>query len=233
MERLLVVKSPSGFTPISYRPKDAAKVLGFGHSHFAKLLASGKIASRTDGRARLIDHEALVAYRNSLPVFVPDQIPIGSLLPVDEQKIALERANGAGTPVSPPAPPSPPPPLASRPPDIDLAAIYEGKRKLLAPDLGSDKARDRAFEFTARACARHFTVSLEEAEERTRTALEEHGRRESRISPAQRGRFERQWGYHVTAVPKHRFLISALIPSGVAHGFLACRDRPHEHRVGW
>jgi hypothetical protein len=183
MERLLVAKPPkppSQFTPISYRPKDAARMLGVGHSHFSKLMKAGKIPRRNDGRAVLIDHEVLVAYRNSLPVFVPDQIPIDALLPADEQEIALERARGAGTPIPSPAPASPSP----RPPDIDLAAIYEGRRKLLIPNVGPDEAKLRAHEFTVRACARHFTLSLEEAKEKTRAALAECGRREPNPSPS-------------------------------------------------
>ena len=69
MERFPVAKTPSDFTPISYRPKDAARALGVSLAHFNKLKAAGKIASRKDGAAVLIDREALIAYRNSLPVF--------------------------------------------------------------------------------------------------------------------------------------------------------------------
>jgi excisionase family DNA binding protein len=166
-----VAKTPSDLTPISYRPKDAARVLAVSPAHLYKLLRAGKIPHRKDGAATLIDHEALIAYRDSLPVFVPDQTSVGSLLPVDEQKIALERARGAGTP--PPLLLAPPP--LPRPPDIDLAAIYDGRRRLLAPKIGPTEARRRAFEFTVQAYARHFTVSFEEAKEKTLAALAECG----------------------------------------------------------
>jgi excisionase family DNA binding protein len=173
-----VAKTPSDLTPISYRPKDAARVLGFGHSHFSKLLKAGKIRHRKDGVAVLIDREELIAYRNSLPVAAPDQIPIGPLLPVDEQKIALERARSAGKPIPPPVPPPLP-----RPPDIDLAAIYEGRLKLLIPNVGPDEAHFRASEFTVRACARHFGLGLDEAKEKTLVALAKWRGREPNPSP--------------------------------------------------
>jgi hypothetical protein len=175
MERFPVAKSKTPFdlTPISYRPKDAARMLGVSLAHFNKLKAAGKIASRHDGAAVLIDHEVLVAYRNSLPVFVPDQTPVGPLLPVDEQKIAHKRARRAGKPIPSPAPPLPPP--SPRPPDIDLAAVYDGRRRLLVPEIGPIEARRSAYQFTLQACARHFTLSLEEAAEKTRTALAECG----------------------------------------------------------
>jgi hypothetical protein len=173
MERFPVAKTPSDFTPISYRPKDAARALGVSLAHFNKLKAAGKIASRKDGAAVLIDREALIAYRNSLPVFAPDQTPVGPLLPVDEQKIALKRARRVGKSIPPPAPPLPPP--SPRAPDIDLAAVYAGRRRLLVPEIGAVEARRSAYQFTLQACARHFTLSLEEAAEKTRAALAECG----------------------------------------------------------
>jgi excisionase family DNA binding protein len=176
-----VAKTPSDLTPISYRPKDAARVLAVSPAHLYKLLKAGKIPHRKDNTATLIDREALIAYRNSLPVFAPDRTLTGSLLSVDEQKIALERARGAGTPIPPP-PPVPPPPLP-RPPDIDLVAIYDGRLRLLAPKIGPTEARRRAFEFTVQAYARNFTVSLEEANEKTLTALAECGWPEPNPSP--------------------------------------------------
>jgi hypothetical protein len=184
MERFPVAKTPSDLTPISHRPKDAARILAVSLAHFYKLMAAGKIPYRKDGAATLIDHEALIVYRDSLPVFAPDQTSVGSLLPVDEQKIALERARGAGTPIPPPPPPPllAPPPLP-RPPDIDLAAIYDGRRRLLAPKIGPTEARRRAFEFTVQAYARHFTVSFEEAKEKTLAALAECGWLEPNPSP--------------------------------------------------
>jgi hypothetical protein len=175
MERFPVAKSKTPFdlTPISYRPKDAARMLGVSLAHFNKLKAAGKIASRHDGAAVLIDHEVLVAYRNSLPVFVPDQTPVGPLLPGDEQKIAHKRARRAGKPTPSPAPPLPPP--SPRAPDIDLAAVYDGRRRLLVPEIGPIEARRSAFKFTVQAYARHFTVGLDDATKQTLAALAECG----------------------------------------------------------
>ena len=95
--------------------------------------------------------------------------PTGPLLPVDEQKVAVERVR-ARVVRKPPAPA----PRPSRP-DIDLAAIYDGRRRLLAPEIGPVEARRRAYEFTVQAYARHFTVELDEAGEKTRAALAECG----------------------------------------------------------
>jgi excisionase family DNA binding protein len=172
-------KTLSQFTPIFLRPKEAAQVLGVGHSHFYKLMAAGKIPYRKDGAATLIDPAALIAYRDSLPVFVPEPAAIGPLLPVDEQQVALKRARRAGKPIPPPAPPPPPP----RPPDIDLAAVYDGRRRLLVPEIGPIEARRSAFKFTVQAYARHFTVGLDEATEQTFATLAECGWLDPNPSP--------------------------------------------------
>jgi excisionase family DNA binding protein len=67
-------------TPVALRPRDAARLLGLGHSHFYKLLKSGRIPHRKDGAATLIDYEALVRFRDSLP----SAPPTGPLLPAAE-----------------------------------------------------------------------------------------------------------------------------------------------------
>jgi excisionase family DNA binding protein len=157
--------------PIAVRVKEGARLIGVSRAHLNKLLRAKKIPSRKDGTARLILTEDLIAYVKGLPGAEPEDEPVGPLLPIDEQKVARKRARRAGKPIPPPVPPPPPP----RPPDIDLAAIYDGRRRLLVPDVGPTEARRRAYEFTVQACARHFSVSLDEAGEMVLAACAEHG----------------------------------------------------------
>jgi excisionase family DNA binding protein len=158
-------------SPIAVRVKEGARLIGVSRAHFNKLLKAKKIPSRRDGTARLILTEDLIAYVKGLPGAEPEDEPVGPLLPIDEQKVAQKRARRAGKPIPPPALPLPSP----RPPDIDLAAIYDGRRRLLFPEIGAVEARRSAYQFTLQACARHFTLSLEEAAEKTLAALAECG----------------------------------------------------------
>ena len=61
-----------------------------------------KITFRKIGAATLFLPADLEAFALDLPAGELDVKPTGPLLPVDEQKIALERARDAGTPVPPP-----------------------------------------------------------------------------------------------------------------------------------
>jgi excisionase family DNA binding protein len=179
------------FPPISYRPKEAARLLGIGRSHLYKQMDAGKIPYRKDGAARLIDYEALVAYRNSLPVVAPDETPTGSLLPVDQQKLAIERATLDEQKLKPPArvskrrpPPSPaeqqqsasepePPTEADQPSSPDFAAMVEDRRRLLAANVGPEEARLRAIEFVIGEYRRHYGCSSEQAKAGVLQALAE------------------------------------------------------------
>jgi hypothetical protein len=171
MERFTVAKTkskiPLALAPVGLRPKQAAAALGVSVSYLYLLMSRKKIASRTIGAARIFLPTDLEAFVQGLPIAEPDMKPTGPLLPVAEQKIAVKHVRGAGKPVPPPTPP--------RPPDIDLAAIYDGRRRLLVPEVGPIEARRGAYEFTVQAYARHFTVGLDEAGEKTRTALAECG----------------------------------------------------------
>ena len=51
----------------------------------------------------------------------------------------------------------------------------DGRRRLLVSEIGPIEARRRAYEFTVQAYARHFTVGLDEAKEKTLAALAECG----------------------------------------------------------
>ena len=163
MERFPVAqtqsKIPLALAPVGLRPKQAAAALGISVSYLYILMSRGKITFRKVGAATLFLPADLEAFALGLPAVEPDMKPTGPLLPVAEQKVALKRAHGVRKPVSPPHPP--------RPPDIDLAAIYDGRRRLLVPEIGPIEARRGAYEFTVQAYARHFTVGLDEAEEKT------------------------------------------------------------------
>ena len=141
-------------------------------------MSRGKITFRKVGAATLFLPADLEAFALGLPTAEPDMKPTGPLLPVAEQKIALERARGVRKPVPPFRHRGP------RPPDIDLAAIYDGRRRLLVPEVGPIEARRGAYEFTVQAYARHFTVGLDEAKEKTLAALAECGWLEPNPSPS-------------------------------------------------
>jgi excisionase family DNA binding protein len=126
------------------RPKEAARLLGVSRSHLYELLKAGRIQSRKDGAATLIDYEALVAYRDSLPVIAPEMKPTGPLLPIDQQLIAIEQA---------------------REPPRDFARVYAERLKLLRPDVSEDEARARAYDYTVRFCRDHSGLDLEAAKQ--------------------------------------------------------------------
>jgi excisionase family DNA binding protein len=152
MERLPVAesKTPSLFPPLCVRPKEAWRLLGVGRSHFYKLLKAGRIPSRKDGAATLIDYEALVAYRDSLPVIAPEMKPTGPLLPLEQQETAMARATEPGP---------------------DLAAVYSEHRKSLARSLGDDEAHFRAFDHVVNFCRQHSGCDLEQAKATVRAAI--------------------------------------------------------------
>jgi excisionase family DNA binding protein len=117
------------FPPISYRPKEAARLLGIGRSHLYKQMDAGKIPYRKDGAARLIDYEALIAYRDSLAVVEPNMTPTGSLLPVDQQKLAIERATADEQKPARVSKRRPPPDLAEQRPELaSESRIWRGKK---------------------------------------------------------------------------------------------------------
>ncbi len=59
------------FVPISYRPDDAAELIGLSTSRVHELIAEGAIRARKSGRATVILHDDLYAYVTGLPVAVP------------------------------------------------------------------------------------------------------------------------------------------------------------------
>jgi Helix-turn-helix domain len=105
MERFPVAqtqsKIPLALAPVGLRPKQAAAALGISISYLYLLMSRGKITFRKIGAATLFLPADLEAFALGLPPVEPDVKPTGPLLPVDEQKIALERARGAGTPIPP------------------------------------------------------------------------------------------------------------------------------------
>ena len=130
--------------PLSVRPMEAARLLGISRSRLYQLLKSGKIPHRKDGAATVIDREALVAYRDSLPVVAPNvEEPTGPLLLVAEPAL-----------VAP-----------------DLAAEYERRFKLIAPNVGPDEGRLRSFEHAVGVCRAHYRVDLERAKRMTADAI--------------------------------------------------------------
>jgi excisionase family DNA binding protein len=140
-------KTSSQFPPLAVRPREAARLLGIGHSHFYKLLKAGKIPHRKDGAATVIDYEALVAYRDSLSTVAPDEGPTGPLLRAIE-------------PVIEPSAP-------------DLAAVYAERFKLIVGNLGPDEARLRAFEHTVGECCRHHHVDRETGKKMVSDAIKQ------------------------------------------------------------
>lgn len=56
------------FVPISYRPDDAAELIGLSTSRVHELIAEGEIVARKSGRATVIMHDDLYAYVFRLPV---------------------------------------------------------------------------------------------------------------------------------------------------------------------
>jgi excisionase family DNA binding protein len=179
MERFPVARSkskiPLTLAPVGLRPKQAAAALGISVSYLYLLMKRGKIPSRTLGAARLFLPADLEAFAASLLVAEPDVTSTGPLLPVAEQKVAVERVRARVGRKPPPRPPRP---------DIDLAAIYDGRRRLLAPEIGPIEARRGAYQFTVQACARHFSIELDEAERRTLAALAECGWLEPNPGPS-------------------------------------------------
>ncbi len=59
------------FVPISYRPDDAAELIGLSTSRVHELIAEGAITARKSGRATVILHDDLYAYVTGLPVAGP------------------------------------------------------------------------------------------------------------------------------------------------------------------
>jgi excisionase family DNA binding protein len=155
------------FTPISLRPAEAARLLGVGRSHFYKLMQAGLIPYRKGGatRLRLIDHAALVAYRDSLAVVEPELRATGPLLPHDQQQLAAERAGepapswDGGHKSKPPEEASPEPLR----PEIDLAALYLDRLRLLVANLGDEEGQLRARDFAIDCYRRHTGCDLEAA----------------------------------------------------------------------
>jgi excisionase family DNA binding protein len=138
-------KTSSLYPPIAVRPREAARLIGVGHSHLYKLLKAKRIPSRNDGSARIILYEDLIAYLKSLPSAEPEEEPTGPLL------LAVEPA---------------PEPFAP-----DLAAEYEKRFKLVVPNVGPDEGRLRAFEHTVLVCRNHYRVDLETATRMTTDAI--------------------------------------------------------------
>ena len=183
---------PPLLSPVSLRVKDAARALGVGHSTLYNLMAAGRLAYRRLGGIRLIDPEALVACRNSLPVIGPDMTPTGPLLDAARQRLAVERAGDApkrsrrkakaktkvrararsrvakGAAPAPEPPESEPaqltPELAPEPaPEPDYGRMFAERLKLIAS--GDDEGRLRALEYTVLACSRDRKCSLDDAKQ--------------------------------------------------------------------
>jgi excisionase family DNA binding protein len=55
-------------TPLAYRPRDAARILGIGRSLLYELIAAGKITTRKLGAVTLVPRAELERYLDSLPV---------------------------------------------------------------------------------------------------------------------------------------------------------------------
>jgi excisionase family DNA binding protein len=147
-----VPDSTSASRPICVRPKEAARLLGMGHSHLYKLMKAGKIPYRKDGAATLIDPEALRAYRDSLPVVSPDMKPTGPLLGVDVQRLAIERARESE-------------------PEPDFAVVYSERFKLLARDVAKGEAEARAFDYTVVAYRTRNGGGLQAAKQAVTAAI--------------------------------------------------------------
>jgi excisionase family DNA binding protein len=128
-----VVVAKPALTPIVLRPRDAARLLGLGHSHFYKLLKSGRIPHRKDGAATLILRADLEAFAASLPVVEREAAPpTGPLLPAAE-------------PREPP----------------DLAAVYAERLKIIVGNVGPDEGKLRAYEYAVAVCCSYHHVNLE------------------------------------------------------------------------
>jgi excisionase family DNA binding protein len=129
--------------PLAVRPKEAARLLGVGHSHFYKLLKAGKIPSRMDGAARLIPYAGLVAYLDGLPL---PSLATGPLLADDQQQAAIEQAREPGEP--------------------DFAALFVERLEsleILSPDLGGKERREQALAHVTRAYRRYHDCGLNPA----------------------------------------------------------------------
>ena len=55
-------------TPIAYRPKDAATVLGVCRATIYEMVADGRLEARKLGTATVIPHESLVAVLTAAPL---------------------------------------------------------------------------------------------------------------------------------------------------------------------
>jgi excisionase family DNA binding protein len=66
--------------PISYRPADAAAVLGLSRRTLTRLIAEGRVVARRAGARTLIDAASVKTYFESLPA-IDGPRPVGSLKP--------------------------------------------------------------------------------------------------------------------------------------------------------
>ncbi len=89
------VPATQRFVPISYRPDDAAELIGLSVSKFYELVREGRLPARKIDRSTIIRHEDLVAFIDALPL-------VRQLAEVSETP----------PPPPPPAIPKPPPPPA-------------------------------------------------------------------------------------------------------------------------
>jgi excisionase family DNA binding protein len=90
------LSSAAESTPLSVRVSEAMRLLGIGHSYIYRLMAAGRLPYRQNGRIRMIDYEALVAFRDLLPIAEPKPpkppLPSGPLLLLDEQQLAVDQS---------------------------------------------------------------------------------------------------------------------------------------------
>ena len=159
-------KTPSQFERRLLRAAEAADRLGISPAYFYKLRAAGKIPVRRIGDTTRHHVDDIDAYAANLPLVAPTiaSEPTVPLLPVDQQRLAVERAEDApkrrprkakskaktrprphvaqGAP-EPPAPveqqppaDEPPAPLDQQP---DLAAVYAERLGLLAPNAEEEE----------------------------------------------------------------------------------------------
>jgi excisionase family DNA binding protein len=137
--------------------------MGVSRSRIYQLLRAGELAAYKDGRRTLFlvsDIEARIA---RLPRVSPPPTPTGSLMSLEDRRLARQRATDPDTgPLLPAAQQQIAIDRATEP-EPDWAAVYTERLQLLRPDVGEDEARARAYDFTVSAYRAHHNCGLEAA----------------------------------------------------------------------
>jgi excisionase family DNA binding protein len=130
------VSKKTPLTPLAVSPVGAARLMGVSRAHVYNLIKAGELSYYKDGSRTLIlvaNIEARIRRLSSGPP------PTKPLLPVEQQRIAMERAG-----------------------EPDYAAIYAERLKLTAPH-GEGESRRRALADTIRAYRRYHDCAYKPA----------------------------------------------------------------------